>query len=67
MQELKPNGDQAIEIMNSGLRCIKPFNKIRYLRMLFRRAILKIILKRRRKEFSDVIDKTAEEIGFDFV
>ena len=67
MQELKPNGDQVEEIMASGLHCAKPFNKIRYLRMLFRRLILRIIIKRRQKDFNEIIDKTAEEIGFDFV
>ncbi|MHA1155603.1 MAG: TIM barrel protein [Candidatus Heimdallarchaeota archaeon] len=67
MQELKPNGDQAEEIMTSGLHCAKPFTKIKYLRMLIRRAILRPILRRRQKDFEDLLDKTAEEIGFDFV
>ncbi len=67
MQELKPNGDQAEAIMASGLHCAKPFNKIKYLRMLIRRAILRPILRRRQKDFGDLVDKTAEEIGFDFV
>ncbi|NHJ47289.1 MAG: sugar phosphate isomerase/epimerase [Asgard group archaeon] len=65
-QELMPNGDQAEEIMSSSMKCIKPFSKMKYLRMKIRRAIMRPLLKRRRKDFDDVIDRTAEEIGYDF-
>ena len=67
MQELKPNGDQHEELMASGMHCIKPFSKVKYARMVLRRALLRIILKRRKKEFVDVIDRTADEIGYDWV
>jgi len=66
-QELKPNGDQADKIMSSSLLCIKPFSKIKYLRMKFRCAFMHAILKRRQKDFTDVINRTADEIGYDFV
>jgi len=66
-QELKPNGNQADKIMSSSLICIKPFSKIKYLRMKTRCAFLKPILRKRQKDFKDVIDLTAEEIGYDFV
>jgi hypothetical protein len=66
-QELMPNGDQAEEIMSSSMICIKPFSKIKYLRMKIRRAIMRPLLKRRRKDFDNVINLTAEEIGYDFV
>ena len=66
-QELKPNGDQAEAIMSSSQLCIKPFSKTKYLRMKFREAIMRAILKLRRKEFTEVIDRTADEIGYDFV
>lgn len=66
IQELKPDGDQAEEIMQSSLKCIKPFSKINYWRMKFRHAIVRLILKRKRKEFDDVIDRSAEEIGYDY-
>ncbi|NHJ86179.1 MAG: sugar phosphate isomerase/epimerase [Asgard group archaeon] len=67
MQELKPNGDQADEIMNSTLACIKTFSKIKSLRMQIRHALVRRILKKRRDEFKDVINLSAEEIGYDFV
>jgi sugar phosphate isomerase/epimerase len=66
MQELKPNGDQVEELMQSGIYCMKPFSKWKYTRMVMRRALLRMILKRRKKDFADVIDKTAEEIGYDW-
>lgn len=66
-QELKPNGDQAEAIMSSSQLCIKPFSKTKYLRMKFRGAIMRLILKRRRKDFTEVIGRTADEIGYDFV
>ena len=67
LQELKPDGDQADEIMNSSLKCIKPFSKIKYLRMFIRCAFMRPLLKLKRKQFEKVIDRTAEEIGYDFV
>ncbi|MHA1842165.1 MAG: sugar phosphate isomerase/epimerase family protein [Candidatus Heimdallarchaeota archaeon] len=65
-QELKPNGNQTEELMASGMHCMKPFSKWKYYSMVFRRAILRIILKRRKKEFVEVADRTAEEIGYDW-
>lgn len=67
MQELKPNGDQYEEIMSSGLACIKPFSRTKTMRMKFRHTLVRRIIKKRKHEFSDVLDKTAEEIGYDFV
>jgi len=67
MQELKPNGNQHEEIMSSGLECIKPFSKIKAMRMKFRHAIIRRIVEKRKHEFEDILDLTAEEIGFDFV
>ncbi|NHJ06079.1 MAG: sugar phosphate isomerase/epimerase [Candidatus Heimdallarchaeota archaeon] len=67
MQELKPNGNQHEEIMSSGLECIKPFSKIKAMRMKLRHAIIRRIVEKRKHEFEDIIDLTAEEIGFDFV
>jgi hypothetical protein len=65
-QELKPNGDQAEEILKSSLLCIQPFSKIKSWRMKARHAIMRFLLKRKRKVFEDVIDLSAEEIGYDY-
>jgi sugar phosphate isomerase/epimerase len=67
LQELKPNGDQAPEIMLSTRKCMKPFSKLKYLRMKIRHSLMWLILQLRKNEFSDVIDQTAEEIGYDYV
>jgi len=67
MQELKPNGDQVEELMASGMHCIKPFSKVKYARMVLRRVLLRIILKRRKKEFVEVAHRTADEIGYDWI
>ncbi|MGC9780103.1 MAG: sugar phosphate isomerase/epimerase [Candidatus Heimdallarchaeota archaeon] len=66
MQELKPDGNQALEIMSSTRYCMKPFSKTKYLRMKIRHALMRVILNIRKREFKDVIEKTAEEIGYDW-
>ncbi|MHA1212707.1 MAG: sugar phosphate isomerase/epimerase family protein [Candidatus Heimdallarchaeota archaeon] len=66
-QELKPDGDQSEEIMSSSALCIKPFSKAKYFKMKFMHAILRRVLKRRRKVFEKVVNLTADEIGYDFV
>ena len=66
-QELKPDGNQADKIMSSSLHCIKPFSRTKYLRMKTRCTFLKTFLWFQRRKFKDVKDKTAEEIGYDFV
>jgi len=66
-QELKPNGNQADKIMSSSLHCIKPFSKAKYLRMKTRCTLMKPLLWFQRTKFKNVIDLTAEEIGYDYV
>jgi len=66
-QELKPNGNQADKIMSSSLHCIKPFSKTKYLRMKTRCVLMKPFLSFQKRKFKDVIDLTAEEIGYDYV
>ncbi|MBD3191104.1 MAG: hypothetical protein GF308_10690 [Candidatus Heimdallarchaeota archaeon] len=66
-QELKPNGDQAGEIMNSSQHCIRPFSRLKYLQMKIRHFFIRMLLKKKEKEFQDVIELTAEEIGYDYM
>lgn len=65
--ELKPNGDQAGEIMNSSQYCIKPFSKLKYLRMKIRHFLIRLLLKKKEKDFQEIIELTAEEIGYDYI